>query len=110
VQLQQVVLNLIMNAMEATALADEPREVVITTLQAEPGLLRLSVRDSGIGVEAAQLEKIFEPFVSTKSDGLGMGLSISRSIVQAHGGRIWATRNADRGLTVQVEVPCEEQV
>ncbi|HEY3101254.1 MAG TPA: ATP-binding protein, partial [Methylomirabilota bacterium] len=110
VQLQQVMLNLIMNAMEATALADEPREVVITTLQAEPGLLRLSVRDSGIGVEAAQLEKIFEPFVSTKSDGLGMGLSISRSIVQAHGGRIWATRNADRGLTVQVEVPCEEQV
>ena len=110
VQLQQVVLNLIMNAVEATALGDEPREVVVTTTQVEPGLLRLSVCDTGIGVDAAQLEKIFEPFVSTKIDGLGMGLSISRSIVQAHGGRIWATHNSDRGLTVQVEVPCEEQL
>jgi len=108
VQLQQVVLNLIMNAMEATALAEEPREVVVATLQTEPGLLRFSVRDTGVGADAAQLEKIFEPFVTTKRDGLGMGLSISRSIVQAHGGRIWATRNAERGLTVQVEVPCEE--
>ena len=110
VQLQQVVLNLIMNAVEATALGDEPREVVVTTTQVEPGLLRLSVCDTGIGVDAAQLEKIFEPFVSTKIDGLGMGLSISRSIVQAHGGRIWATHNSDRGLTVQVEVPCEEEL
>ena len=110
VQLQQVVLNLMMNAMEAMSPAEEPRDLTIATLQCEAGLLRLSVRDAGIGVEAAQLEKIFEPFVSTKSEGLGMGLSISRSIVQAHGGRIWATRNPERGLTVHVELPCEEPV
>ncbi len=109
VQLQQVVLNLIVNATEATALTEEPREVTIMTLQAEDALLRLSVRDTGIGVDASQLDKIFEPFVSTKVDGLGMGLSISRSIVQAHGGRIWAVRNPERGLTVHVELPCEER-
>jgi PAS domain S-box-containing protein len=109
VQLQQVLLNLIVNAMEATSFIEDPREVTITTLQAEAGLLRLSVRDTGVGVEDSQLDKIFEPFVSTKNDGLGMGLSISRSIVQAHGGRIWAVRNSERGLTVHVELPCEER-
>src|SRR5262249_56907409 len=109
VQLQQVVLNLVVNAMEATAFAEDPREVTIGTVQAEPGLLRLSVHDTGAGVEASQLDKIFEPFVTTKRDGLGMGLSISRSIVQAHGGRICAVRNLERGLTVYVELPCEER-
>jgi C4-dicarboxylate-specific signal transduction histidine kinase len=109
IQLQQVVLNLIVNAMEATTSAEEPRDVTLTTQRAEPGLLRLSVHDTGAGVEASELDKIFEPFVTTKSDGLGMGLSISRSIVQAHGGRIWAARNPEHGLTVHVELPCEER-
>jgi signal transduction histidine kinase len=67
----------------------------------------LSVRDTGIGVKDADLERIFEHFVSSKPDGLGMGLAISRSIVQAHGGRIWATSNEGRGLTVLVELLAE---
>jgi signal transduction histidine kinase len=108
VQLQQVVLNVVINGIEAVAAADPPREILVTTLEREPGLLQLTIRDTGVGVPAEQLDKIFEPFVTTKPEGLGMGLSISRSIVQAHGGRIWATANDGRGLTVHVELPCEE--
>ena len=67
--------------------------------------MAISIRDTGVGVKEADLERIFEHFVSSKPDGLGMGLAISRSIVQAHGGRIWATPNADRGLTLHVELP-----
>jgi two-component system, LuxR family, sensor kinase FixL len=63
------------------------------------------VRDSGVGVPDSDLARIFEPFVTTKAQGLGMGLAISRSIVEAHRGRIWATRNDDRGLTMHVELP-----
>src|SRR5262249_56313630 len=76
VQLQQVVLNLVVNAMEATAFAEDPREVTIGTVQAEPGLLRLSVHDTGAGVEASQLDKIFEPFVTTTSGGFFPRLSL----------------------------------
>jgi two-component system, LuxR family, sensor kinase FixL len=108
IQLQQVVLNVVINGIEAMTAADEPREMLVTTVEQEPGLLTLSIRDTGVGVPPEQIEKIFEPFVTTKPEGLGMGLSISRSIVQAHGGRIWATANADRGLTVNAELPCEE--
>jgi C4-dicarboxylate-specific signal transduction histidine kinase len=108
VQLQQVVLNVVINGIEAMAAADPPREMLVTTLDREPGLLQLTIRDTGVGVPSEQLDKIFEPFVTTKPEGLGMGLSISRSIVQAHGGRIWAAANDERGLTVHVELPCEE--
>ena len=69
------------------------------------GLVVVTVRDSGVGVPESELTRIFEPFVTTKSQGLGMGLAISRSIVEAHGGRIWATRNDDRGLTVHIQLP-----
>jgi signal transduction histidine kinase len=65
----------------------------------------VTVRDSGVGVPESQLTRIFDPFVTTKSQGLGMGLAISRSIVEAHQGRIWATRNDDHGLAVHVELP-----
>ncbi len=110
IQLQQVVLNLLVNASEAMAGAvDGPRQLAVETFQREPGTLMISVRDTGIGVKESELERIFEPFVSTKAEGLGMGLSISRSIVDAHGGRIWATRNDDRGITVCIELPCEEE-
>jgi PAS domain S-box-containing protein len=109
VQLRQVVLNLLVNSCEAIeAAADGPREITIETGHPEPGILELSVRDTGIGVKEAELPRIFEQFVTSKPDGLGMGLSIARSIVEAHGGRIWATRNLDRGLTVHVTLPGAE--
>jgi two-component system, LuxR family, sensor kinase FixL len=65
------------------------------------------MRDTGIGVKDGELERIFEHFVTSKPNGLGMGLAISRSIIHAHGGSIWATANADRGLTIHVELPCD---
>jgi len=106
VQLQQVMLNLVVNACEAIAATEGAlREIVVETRQAEPGRLAFVVRDSGIGVREPELERIFEHFVTSKPQGLGMGLAISRSIVQAHGGRIWATANHDRGLTLHVELP-----
>jgi two-component system, LuxR family, sensor kinase FixL len=108
VQLQQVVLNLLVNAGEALAeQVDGPRDIIITTSCRDGGRVKLAIRDSGAGVKEGDLERIFQHFVSTKPGGLGMGLAISRSIVQSHGGRIWATANADRGLTLHVELPAE---
>jgi len=108
VQLRQVVLNLIVNAGEAIALAASgPREIRIDTSQPEVGRVAIAVRDTGVGVK--EPEQIFERFVSTKPQGLGMGLAISRSIVEAHHGRIWATRNDDLGLTLHVELPVRPQ-
>ena len=69
----------------------------------------ITIKDGGPGVGEHDLDRIFAPFVTTKKAGLGMGLSISQSIIQAHGGRIWATRNIDRGLTVHIELPSEER-
>jgi C4-dicarboxylate-specific signal transduction histidine kinase len=106
VQLQQVVLNVLVNSVEAMADEASPRELQIDVVSREPGILATTVRDSGTGVESAELEHIFERFVTSKPEGLGLGLSISRSIVEAHGGRIWATRNTDRGLTMHIELPC----
>ena len=108
VQLRQVMLNVIVNAAEAiTQAADDLREIRIETSQPERGRIAITIRDSGAGVESSELERIFGHFVSTKPQGLGMGLAISRSIVQAHAGRIWATRNPDRGLTFHIDLPCE---
>jgi PAS domain S-box-containing protein len=109
IQLQQVLLNLLINAGESIAAAGaSPCEVRVETARREVQLLEISISDAGTGVAEVDLERIFEPFVSTKADGLGMGLSISRSIVEAHGGKIWATRNPERGLTMHVELVCEE--
>jgi signal transduction histidine kinase len=106
VQLRQVILNLLVNAEEAIALAaDGVREIQIDIRRSESGRIAIDVRDSGVGVKDAELERMFEHFVSSKPHGLGMGLAISRSIVEAHDGRIWATRNDDRGLTLHVELP-----
>jgi signal transduction histidine kinase len=107
VQLQQVVLNLVVNASDAMATGDGTRrEIRIATRRPDSYSVELSVSDSGVGVPESDLERIFAPFVSTKREGLGLGLSISRSIVAAHGGRIWATRNPERGITVHVQLPC----
>ena len=109
IQLQQVVLNLLVNASEAIAhTEDGRREVAIATTHRTPGLVQITVRDTGIGVKEAEIERMFERFVSSKPGGLGMGLAISRSIVEAHGGQIRAVANPDRGLTLHVELPCED--
>jgi PAS domain S-box-containing protein len=107
IQLQQVVLNLLVNAMDAMVAVDTPRTVTIATALPEPTMIELTVRDRGLGVDASQLGAMFDAFVTTKPEGLGMGLPISRSIVLAHGGRIWATPNPDRGLTLHVTLRCD---
>jgi PAS domain S-box-containing protein len=109
IQLQQVMLNVIVNASEAMVSASTVRpSIAVRTTCTEEGTVEVTIRDRGPGVSEAEIERIFQPFVTTKTTGLGMGLSISRSIVQAHGGRIWATRNDEGGLTVHIELPCEE--
>jgi len=110
IRLQQLVLNLIMNGIDAMAeVTSRPRRLLIFCErgQAEdggPGIL-VGVQDAGVGAAADDLEKLFDPFFTTKRDGLGMGLSIGRSIAEAHGGRLWASRNADHGLTFHLLVP-----
>ena len=107
IQLQQVILNLALNAEAAMAEGvDEPRQLTVETAERAPRTVEMCVRDTGVGVKEGDLEDIFKPFVTTKASGLGMGLSISRSIVEAHGGTIRAECNPDRGLTVHVELPC----
>jgi signal transduction histidine kinase len=111
VQLRQVVINLLVNAEDAIALAgDGPREIRIETSRPDKEHAAIAIRDSGAGVPESDLERIFEHFVSTKPQGLGLGLAISRSIVEAHGGRIWAARNPDRGLTLHVELPLQWEI
>jgi PAS domain S-box-containing protein len=106
VQLQQVVLNLILNAVQAMgAVAEGPRELFITTAQADPDGVLVAIKDSGPGLTPPSLEHLFAPFYTTKPGGLGMGLSISRSIVETHGGRLWATDNLPRGVIFHFTVP-----
>jgi C4-dicarboxylate-specific signal transduction histidine kinase len=106
IQLQQVVLNLLMNARDAMTGAESvPHVIQIETSWPASKRLAITVRDNGIGVKnEVELERMFEHFVSSKPQGLGLGLAISRSIVEAHGGQIWATRNDKAGLTVHVEL------
>ena len=105
VQLQQVVLNLIVNAVQAMgAVAERPRELFITTARAEPNGVLVTVKDSGPGLAPSNLEQLFAPFYTTKPEGLGMGLSICRSIIEAHGGRLWVTANQPRGATFHFTV------
>jgi PAS domain S-box-containing protein len=102
VQLQQVVVNLILNAIEAMATVESrARDLVITTQRGEGDEIRVAVRDSGIGLDPSNVERIFGPFHTTKPGGLGIGLSISRSIVESHGGRLWAESNDGPGATFQ---------
>jgi signal transduction histidine kinase len=110
VQLQQVVLNLIVNAIQAmSAVADGARDLLITTSLAEPHGVLVAVKDSGPGLAPDSLERIFTPFYSTKSDGMGMGLAICRSIVEAHGGRLWVEANEPRGAVFRFTLPMVKQ-
>ena len=102
VQLQQVILNLVMNGIEAmNTVADRPREMVIRSSAQESDNVLLAVQDSGIGIDPRNLDKIFDTFYTTKPQGMGMGLAISRSIVENHGGKLWAAPNDGPGATFQ---------
>jgi PAS domain S-box-containing protein len=106
IQLQQVLLNLLLNGMEALrGVTDRPRALIVRSQPEEAAAIRVGVQDVGPGIAPQDLERIFTAFVSTKPDGLGMGLAISRSIIEAHGGRLWATPNDGPGATVQFTLP-----
>jgi PAS domain S-box-containing protein len=106
VQLQQVLLNLIMNGIDAmSCVSDRPREMIIVAVKDLPDEIRVSVRDSGTGFKAHDVDRLFEAFYTTKPQGIGVGLSISRSIIEAHGGRMWAVQNETLGATFQFTLP-----
>jgi len=108
VQLQQVTLNLIMNALESIGDREPgPREILISTAKNNAGEIHVRVQDSGPGVEPANIERIFAAFYTTKADGLGMGLSICRSIIQAHGGKLWVTPGVPQGAVFQFTLPVD---
>ena len=111
VQLQQVVLNLVMNGIEAmSVVTDRPRELRIVSDMMEQDRVLVTVCDCGIGLDPQMLDRIFEAFVTTKQEGIGMGLSISRTIVESHGGRMWATANNLHGATFQFTLPAVKEV
>ena len=105
VQIQQVLANLIRNSLDAMADSEPPRVLGIKTGQGEEGTITVSVSDTGCGIPAAESDRVFDAFFSNKRDGMGMGLAISRTIIELHGGRMWFTRNADRGVTFHVTLP-----
>ena len=110
VQLQQVALNLILNAVEAMGSVQEgPRELSISTEQNQVKGVLVAVRDTGPGIDGKHLERVFQPFYTTKSSGVGMGLSICRSIIDAHGGRLWTDANEPRGAVFQFTLPGVEK-
>jgi signal transduction histidine kinase len=103
VQLQQVLMNLMLNGIEA--MQDGSGELSVTSTRTEDGQLLISVRDSGTGLPGVEPERIFDAFFTTKPQGTGMGLSISRRIIESHGGRLWASPNTGRGATFQFTLP-----
>jgi signal transduction histidine kinase len=107
VQLQQVILNLLRNASDAmNTFDDRPRELLITTERDEGDRARLSVKDAGVGLDPQSMDKLFEAFYTTKNDGMGIGLSVCRSIIEKHRGLIWATQNDGPGATFSFSIPC----
>jgi PAS domain S-box-containing protein len=106
IQLQQVIINLVMNGIEAMqAITDRPRELEIRSRQDEAHRLHISVTDCGVGISADDADRLFNAFFTSKSDGMGMGLAICRSIIEAHGGRLWATANVPHGATFEFTLP-----
>jgi signal transduction histidine kinase len=107
VQLQQVILNLLLNAAQAmSGIDDRPRQLVIRSEREEEKRVRLSVRDVGVGFDAKDANRLFEAFYTTKSGGMGIGLSVSRSIIESHHGRLWAAPNNGPGATFSFSIPC----
>jgi two-component system, LuxR family, sensor kinase FixL len=104
-QLQQVLLNFVMNGCDAMEGMDVDRRLLVRTQVTAQGKVEIAIGDRGTGIPVADLERIFEPFVTSKSKGIGLGLAICRSIVEAHGGRLWATNNSERGATLHCELP-----
>jgi len=110
VQLQQVILNLLRNASEAMSTVDDrPRELLVRTERDEGDRVRLSVKDAGVGFTPHVADKVFEAFYTTKTDGMGIGLSVSRSIIEAHHGRLWAAQNDGPGATFSFSIPCRQE-
>jgi signal transduction histidine kinase len=110
VQLQQVVLNLVLNSVEAISSVEKgPRDLSISTQHVGSRDILVAVQDSGPGIDPDRLEQVFAPFYTTKSSGIGMGLPICRSIITAHGGRLWAEANRPRGATFQFTLPADAQ-
>jgi len=109
VQLQQVILNLILNAVEAMgSIQEAPRKLTISSEQTTANGVVVAVRDTGSGIHPEHVERVFEAFYTTKSSGVGMGLSICRSIIDAHGGRLWAETNEPRGALLRFILPVAE--
>jgi PAS domain S-box-containing protein len=108
IQLQQVILNLILNAKDAmSGPQTNPRELRVTSGKNSAGAVEVAVCDTGPGFDPENAQKIFDPFFTTKAEGMGLGLSISRTIIETHGGMLWATQNGDKGVTVQFTLPVE---
>jgi signal transduction histidine kinase len=106
VQLQQVILNLLLNASDAmSGIDDRPRQLVIRTERDEEDCVLLSVRDTGVGFEPQRMDRLFDAFFTTKSGGMGIGLSVSRSIIESHKGRLWAVPNDGPGATFTFSIP-----
>jgi C4-dicarboxylate-specific signal transduction histidine kinase len=105
IQLQQVLLNLVINAIEAMSAVSGPRELLIMSRRDETGNVSVAVQDTGMGFDEQNAAQLFNAFFTTKSQGLGMGLSISRTTIEAYGGRLWATRNDAGGATFQFTLP-----
>jgi C4-dicarboxylate-specific signal transduction histidine kinase len=107
VQLQQVVMNLLLNAAEAMkGIEDRPRQIVVRTQLDEADCVRLSVEDAGAGFDPQNSHRLFDAFYTTKRDGMGIGLSVSRSIIESHRGRLWAALNDGPGATFSFCIPC----
>lgn len=107
IQLQQVILNLLRNASDAMSSVENRQKRLVVTTEQDGENVRLTVKDSGIGFEAAACDRLFESFYTTKREGMGIGLSVSRSIIEAHCGRMWATANDGPGATFAFSIPCE---
>ena len=106
IQLRQVLLNLVRNAFEAMyQIADVTPTLVVGTLAETMGIITVTVQDSGRGVDDVSMARLFHPFFTTKAGGMGLGLALSRSIIAAHGGWIWVSRNPERGVTVSFTLP-----